>query len=157
MSQANTLTSPQPGTQEPMVGHFVGDIHQPLHCVSLVNSQFPNGDRGGNDLKLVNGNNMHSLWDGVVASRGADLGRNAETLRARYPKERFTRQLAETDVEKWIWESHELGREAYERILAEPADKRASKAYLDWAREKGAERSALAAYRLAELLANCLK
>jgi hypothetical protein len=139
------------------VSHFVGDIHQPLHCTSLVNSQFPKGDRGGNDFKLVNGNNMHSLWDGLVASRAAELTTNAELLRARYPKEQFAARLAVTDFEQWIWQSHELGREAYVRILAEPAETRASQAYLDWAREKAGECSALAAYRLAELLANALK
>lgn len=32
--------------------HLVGDIHQPLHSVSLFNHTFPNGDRGGNLLKL---------------------------------------------------------------------------------------------------------
>ncbi|MCY1082350.1 S1/P1 nuclease [Archangium lansingense] len=139
------------------VSHFVGDIHQPLHCTSLVNSQFPKGDRGGNDFKLVNGNNMHSLWDGLVASRAAELTTSAELLRARYPKEQFAARLAVTDFEQWIWQSHELGREAYVRILAEPAETRASQAYLDWAREKAGECSALAAYRLAELLANALK
>ncbi len=27
--------------------HFVGDIHQPLHCVARDTDLFPNGDRGG--------------------------------------------------------------------------------------------------------------
>jgi S1/P1 Nuclease len=139
------------------VSHFVGDIHQPLHCTSLVNAQFPNGDRGGNDLKLVNGNNMHSLWDGLVATKASEILQNAETLRAHYPRERFAKQLEVTDFEQWIWQSHTLGREAYERILAEPVEQRASQAYLAWAREKGAECSALAAYRLAELLVRALR
>lgn len=47
--------------------HVVGDIHQPLHSVSLFNSTFPTGDRGGNSLKIVllNGTvqNLHSFWD----------------------------------------------------------------------------------------------
>jgi hypothetical protein len=33
--------------------HIVGDIHQPLHSVSLYNTTFPSGDRGGNSLKIV--------------------------------------------------------------------------------------------------------
>lgn len=32
--------------------HVVGDIHQPLHSVSLYNQTFPSGDRGGNSLKI---------------------------------------------------------------------------------------------------------
>lgn len=47
--------------------HLVGDIHQPLHSVSLFNHTFPNGDRGGNllKLKILNGTteNLHSFWD----------------------------------------------------------------------------------------------
>lgn len=47
--------------------HVVGDIHQPLHSVSLFNETFPSGDRGGNSLKitLLNGTvqNLHSFWD----------------------------------------------------------------------------------------------
>lgn len=47
--------------------HIVGDIHQPLHSVSMYNETFPSGDRGGNSLKIVllNGTtqNLHAFWD----------------------------------------------------------------------------------------------
>lgn len=47
--------------------HMVGDIHQPLHSVSLFNHTFPKGDAGGNFLKLTLLNNtvqnFHSFWD----------------------------------------------------------------------------------------------
>lgn len=47
--------------------HIIGDIHQPLHSVSLFNTTYPSGDRGGNSLKIVllNGTtqNLHSFWD----------------------------------------------------------------------------------------------
>jgi hypothetical protein len=39
--------------------HFVGDLHQPLHCED-------NGDRGGNDVPVVflhGRTNLHALWD----------------------------------------------------------------------------------------------
>jgi len=46
---------------------MVGDIHQPLHSVSLFNHTYPKGDAGGNFLKLqmLNGTiaNFHSYWD----------------------------------------------------------------------------------------------
>lgn len=32
--------------------HYVGDLHQPLHCSSRVNGDYPKGDRGGNSFKL---------------------------------------------------------------------------------------------------------
>lgn len=49
------------------VVHLVGDIHQPLHSVTLFNATYPKGDIGGNAEKviLVNGttSNFHSFWD----------------------------------------------------------------------------------------------
>jgi hypothetical protein len=30
--------------------HLVGDIHQPLHTVQLFTREYPNGDRGGNEI-----------------------------------------------------------------------------------------------------------
>lgn len=137
--------------------HLVGDIHQPLHCIELVDTEHPQGDAGGNKFLLTNGKNLHSLWDGAVATNGADLGVLAETLQKRFPKQRFQKQLAEKNPEQWVWESHELAREAYTRILKEPEAQRASPQYQAWVRETALERSALAAYRLAELLADTLK
>jgi len=47
--------------------HLAGDIHQPLHSVSLYNRTYPKGDAGGNllKLKILNGTvqNFHSFWD----------------------------------------------------------------------------------------------
>lgn len=47
--------------------HMVGDIHQPLHSVSLFNMTFPKGDAGGNFLKIqdLSGTvqNFHAFWD----------------------------------------------------------------------------------------------
>ena len=49
--------------------HYIGDIHQPLHTVSRFAKEFPNGDRGGNDFKLIEKENvteLHALWDSTV-------------------------------------------------------------------------------------------
>ena len=56
--------------------HFVGDIHQPLHCASGVDKANPEGDRGGNLVRLMvpdkNGQlkqtNLHSYWDGGIGA-----------------------------------------------------------------------------------------
>ena len=52
------------------VMHLVGDIHQPLHCVSLYCEQFPNGDHGGNDsLYRLGGKRiikLHPFWDELL-------------------------------------------------------------------------------------------
>ena len=51
--------------------HFVGDIHQPLHCASRVTDAQPKGDAGGNRFMIENPTtldgrrpkNLHFLWD----------------------------------------------------------------------------------------------
>jgi hypothetical protein len=50
--------------------HFVGDVHQPLHCATRVSSANPQGDRGGNlvSIKGVGSKNLHSYWDGGLAT-----------------------------------------------------------------------------------------
>ena len=51
--------------------HFVGDIHQPLHCATRVDSAHPDGDHGGNLVTIkVSGKttNLHSYWDGGIGS-----------------------------------------------------------------------------------------
>jgi hypothetical protein len=59
-----------------LIIHFVGDIHQPLHCINRVSSALPGGDLGGNlvTIKIADaqGNlrsvNLHSYWDGGLES-----------------------------------------------------------------------------------------
>ncbi|MGA2498618.1 MAG: S1/P1 nuclease [Tepidisphaeraceae bacterium] len=50
--------------------HLVGDLHQPLHCVSLFSPQFPDGDKGGNLFLVSRAGgeviNLHAEWDGIL-------------------------------------------------------------------------------------------
>jgi hypothetical protein len=56
--------------------HFVGDIHQPLHCTALVSAANPRGDQGGNLVKIkivgddgnLRDSNLHSYWDGGIGA-----------------------------------------------------------------------------------------
>lgn len=51
-----------------LVIHYVGDIHQPLHTSSQVNSEYPEGDAGGNFEHLPSkggAGNLHAVWDSV--------------------------------------------------------------------------------------------
>lgn len=56
--------------------HFVGDIHQPLHCATRVDSAHPEGDRGGNLVSIMipgtggalRKSNLHSYWDGGIGA-----------------------------------------------------------------------------------------
>src|SRR5437763_13755343 len=68
--------------------HLVGDIHQPLHSSTLVSQKlFPEGDRGGNSIKLKQSYNLHALWDGfpgeamefrVARNRGIEYAENSK-------------------------------------------------------------------------------
>ncbi len=57
-----------------LIIHFVGDIHQPLHCATRVSSANPEGDRGGNLVSIMvrdkrgelKKTNLHSFWDGGI-------------------------------------------------------------------------------------------
>jgi hypothetical protein len=58
-----------------LVIHFVGDIHQPLHCSSRVTADHPEGDLGGNLFTIrirksskLEKSNLHSYWDGGIGS-----------------------------------------------------------------------------------------
>ena len=49
--------------------HLVGDIHQPLHCITLINRAYPRGDLGGNLLAVRTGENvkrLHGYWDDAL-------------------------------------------------------------------------------------------
>ncbi len=49
--------------------HLVGDMHQPLHNVSLFSrAYYPKGDRGGNSINVQWEDgpiNLHAAWDGL--------------------------------------------------------------------------------------------
>lgn len=66
--------------------HFVGDIHQPLHCSTRVDAAHREGDRGGNlfNIRVRNANGrmtretLHHFWDAGLDSFPAG---NPPTLR----------------------------------------------------------------------------
>ncbi len=96
--------------------HFVGDIHQPLHCAE-------DNDRGGNDkwfryYPMDNGVgrytwvNLHSFWDNLLEIRTKEKPR---ALAARLENS-FTEQQA-ADWQKggpkdWAFESYGIARDA---------------------------------------------
>jgi hypothetical protein len=79
--------------------HLVGDIHQPLHCATLVTEDYPApvGDKGGNDFFVKvdagsEGVNLHSLWDkGLGATVNPRLQyNNAIEISAMYSRTNLT-------------------------------------------------------------------
>jgi hypothetical protein len=92
--------------------HLVGDIHQPLHSTALFSvDHFPKGDRGGNAIPLVRGQNLHSLWDNLLGRQ--HYMRNVDKAVAELSDRRrfgdvWNTAAKETDPLKWAKESHEL-------------------------------------------------
>ncbi len=156
--------------------HLVADLHQPLHVTD-------NSDRGGNCAPLQFGTssattNLHALWDSGILE--------ASLLERRLTQDAFARQLdsryrdsfqQETsrnlDLDRWVWEVHEVGvrityGELQPKVPVEassaPGDCAAESAKVLALRiviEKNYERTAMeriesllarAGYRLAELL-----
>lgn len=90
------------------LGHWVGDVHQPLH-VSFED------DRGGNDIRISGDcqSNLHSAWDNclVVAAVGSDVGAAASTLLASITEEQASRSLGASPYQ-WANESFAISRSA---------------------------------------------
>ncbi len=103
------------------VVHFVGDVHQPLHCTT-------NRDRGGNcvpvdffaqrahpDPQSSHGDwrpNLHSVWDTDLVKKamaGATVQQYAQTLDARFA-DRFASWQRGTPV-TWAQESNRIADE----------------------------------------------
>lgn len=146
--------------------HFVGDIHQPMHAVAFESDSLPNGDRGGNDTKLIpppglqpEPRNLHFLWDmGAGAfpevvrplndvgqrtiARLADLAEEAV-------KERQVGKDREDDPGAWARESFELAiKYAYDLTPGSAP----SSMYLERCRQLSLWRVGMAGFRLARLI-----
>lgn len=86
--------------------HLVGDLHQPLHSTALVCEHFPNGDKGGNEIPVVQGHNLHSLWDGLLGTRAQmnDVDREVRKLK---DQQELWQVDKKPGIDAWIAESHE--------------------------------------------------
>ncbi len=97
--------------------HLTGDIHMPLHTVSLISSQFPEGDQGGNRFKIrvtPEGKtiNLHGFWDGMLlgADDAQSVNNLAVQLRQSIPRSHLP-QLDKPNMADWSAESFQLARE----------------------------------------------
>jgi hypothetical protein len=96
--------------------HLVGDMHQPLHSTALVCDQFPDGDRGGNDIPLVRGRNLHSLWDNLLGQR--HYMRDVEREMAELKADKTLWEADRRNIDGWIAESHDLAKSfVYDPII----------------------------------------
>ena len=140
--------------------HFVGDAHQPLHCVTLYSAQFPQGDQGGN-LYFIQSNiaqNLHSYWDqgaGFYAQYRpavlsmAGVSALAKKIESDYPADFFKGQQNNTNPKEWTYQSYDIAKNF---VYTTPYNQPISVAYQAKAQQITEQQTALAGYRLAAVL-----
>lgn len=95
------------------LGHWVGDVHQPLH-VSFAD------DRGGNNIEPVTGGfypvpsryplNLHAVWDGAILRKAIAVPgwrEFADRLEAQITDEQKAEWVTETSLQ-WAQESYDI-------------------------------------------------
>jgi hypothetical protein len=99
-----------------LIVHYTGDIHQPLHATSRVDSKYPEGDRGGNSVYLPKKDgvsNLHASWDSVEfefsgyaklpfsSSGWSTNGSRAAHLVAKWPVSSLGVDVTDLDPQTW--------------------------------------------------------
>ena len=96
--------------------HFIGDMHQPLHCSD-------NKDKGGNDVRVVffeRPGNLHGTWDSGLLGR---MGKEDEIFPALLQEaEKNRRKFSKGNVADWAEESHLAAQQVvYGKLPPEPS------------------------------------
>jgi len=100
--------------------HLIGDVHQPLHTISLFTKQFPDGDRGGTIFHIretPGGNltNLHHLWDELIikSDEFQKVRDEATTLRNKpgFKREDFAKRLDARSFDDWAREAWKIAVE----------------------------------------------
>jgi hypothetical protein len=143
--------------------HYLGDVHQPLHCLSRVDDNYPAGDRGGNDFPLPNhysANELHAVWDSVIyefhvndklpydATTWEKLTTSVTKLSSRFtiaPSE-----YATYDVQAWAKETSKTGADSAYKGATE--GEALSQAYISKNNEIAARQLVLASKRLVKVI-----
>lgn len=141
--------------------HIVGDLHQPLHTITYISSNHPNGDRGGNQYYIRYDKlhiRLHEIWDdGLGLFNKPHTVNNAviiaRSIMRRYPKTYFGNLTYNLEPKDWVLEGISSARK-YCYNTPENAD--ATPEYISGAKDIVEQKVALAGYRLAELLNSLL-
>lgn len=167
------LASPGASTEDRrraliFVVHFVGDVHQPLHCATEV-TRAGKSDHGGN-LKWValagaqpggRKMNLHALWDAVLRTDPKERGPGPRAL-----ADRLEKDLADKDLAPWlegdvvvraVLESHAIAKDVIYPEYHKNYGKPIGKYYQDKHRPIAYERLQRAGVRLSHLLEQALQ
>ncbi len=135
--------------------HFVGDIHQPLHCSER------NGDHGGNEVQVRflgrNGHlNLHSGWDDNILGenmQAEDPEDYAVEIKAKITSQQKTAWEQEKDPVKWVLEGHRLAHDvAYKDVATTNESHNLDANYVNRAKPVVEMQIQKAGVRLAKLL-----
>ena len=147
------------------IDHVVGDLHQPLHCVSSFEFETVNGDAGGNKFNIFAGTptpkttRLHGYWDTAIgraigADRVAGLSPSVEDVTSRWsadpavaPKEADSLDLK---VEDWVRSGAILADTVVYKDIAKNAAP--SGAYISAQLALSKKQVVLAGFRMANLL-----
>ncbi|HEY6453724.1 MAG TPA: S1/P1 nuclease [Steroidobacteraceae bacterium] len=133
--------------------HLVGDIHQPLHAVSRFTHELPEGDLGGNRVRVCVApcrEDLHYFWDAALG-RGSAVQALALARMLPMPA---PADLADDDIQDWLRQSGQIARRvAYGRPVGLGVGPYPlNPAYRARARAVARNQAALAGGRLARLL-----
>lgn len=149
--------------------HFVGDVHQPLHAVARDTDEHPEGDRGGNEFKILPidrhkelqrpPTNLHSLWDmggnlfrptprPLTNDGKASIVRIANAIKSRHAQINMD-NVSNLDPMAWAQESADLAKRYVYNLKENEAP---SAEYIRQCEDVSTKRVAYAGYRLAALL-----
>jgi hypothetical protein len=134
--------------------HLIGDVHQPLHCITRVTATQPEGDDGGNGVKLTTPGpvNLHSFWDEVLGGGNAPSTALSAITTLPTPPVSAVNDL---DVSHWINDSFTAAQQTvYKKppIGAGAGPFTVTQTYKTAARRLARKQVALAGARLAKLL-----
>jgi hypothetical protein len=148
--------------------HLTGDVHQPLHTITLFTAEFPRGDHGGNSFHVraketSSPIGLHVIWDDLVlgSSHFRTVHNKAIKLRNEFPADSLPgleQSPSPAGFEAWLRESYEAGRDVAYRngaLLGSPRKDDAPvlpEGYLKAAKLLAEQRIVMAGYRLAGVL-----
>lgn len=137
--------------------HFVGDAHQPLHCIRMYSKKFPDSDFSGN-LFLIHSDeasNLHQFWDrgaGIFSRKRLTLyklKKLANAITKEYPPSYFGKKVNNMDPWRWTKNGFQLAKQYAYQIKLNSIP---SKSYVKMSQKIIKQQIALAGYRLANML-----
>ena len=167
LSDSNTVPELKAASLSWLI-HLVGDVHQPLHCSSLFNDTYPEGDRGGNEFYVKPADRvvrLHSLWDGLLGTRIHPQTQFNDAVRidAQYSRSSLPELTKDTTPKSWSLESRQLaidkgylGGKLNGSTSSETAPP-LPEGYTTTAKEVAEKQAALAGYRLADEIRQYVK